>query len=175
MTVLLGGLLPTNAQEGPADGVVRIDAVPKDILKGDHAEIRVYDYNGLEALFKKEDDITYVVNFWATWCKPCVEELPHFEAINRKYKGDKVEVVLVSLDFPSRARELLIPFMKKKGISSDVVLLDDPRQNTWIPKVDKSWSGALPATVIFNRNKRSFYEKSFTFKELEAELLSFIH
>ncbi len=116
-----------------------------------------------------------MINFWATWCKPCIEELPHFETLNAKYGKDQVEVVLVSLDFPSRAEELLVPFVEKRNLKSDVLLLDDPKSNTWIPKVDKSWSGALPATVIFNKHRRSFYEKSFTFNELETELLSFIN
>lgn len=152
-----------------------MNSKPKDVIRGDKVNIRVYDYDGLEGLLNRKDDITYVVNFWATWCKPCVEELPYFEELNAKYAGENVEVVLVSLDFPSRAKELLIPFVEKKNIKSDVLLLDDPRQNTWIPKIDEQWSGAIPATLIFNKDKREFYEKSFNFNELENNLLSFIN
>lgn len=151
-----------------------IKAEPKDVLEGGGFKVKVYDFEGFETLLYRRDDKTYVVNFWATWCKPCIEELPHFEAINSKYRSRDVEVVLVSLDFPSRADELLIPFIEKRNLKSHVLLLDDPKQNTWIPKVDKQWSGALPATIIFNDEKRSFYEKSFTFNELESELLSFL-
>uniref|UniRef100_UPI00260C894D TlpA disulfide reductase family protein n=1 Tax=uncultured Winogradskyella sp. TaxID=395353 RepID=UPI00260C894D len=62
--------------------------------------LEVYDYNGLKPLINKKDDKVHVVNFWATWCAPCVKELPYFEAIKEDYKDDNVEVLLVSLDFP---------------------------------------------------------------------------
>ena len=152
-----------------------IESQPKKVLKGEKATVKVYDFNGLEGLLNREDDKTYVVNFWATWCKPCIEELPSFEKLNAKYSTENVEVVLVSLDFPSKAEELLIPFVEKRNLKSHVLLLDDTKMNTWIPKVDKEWSGAIPATVIFNRDKRTFYEKSFNFNELEKELLGFIN
>ena len=115
-----------------------------------------------------------LVNFWATWCKPCVEELPSFEKIYDKYKGQNVEVILVSLDFPKKVDDVLVPFIEKNKLKSNVILLDDPKQNRWIPKVDKDWSGAIPATIIINENNRSFYEKSFTFIELEDQLKGFI-
>lgn len=148
---------------------------PKSVLQNANKKIGVYDFNGLEELLQRKDDKTYVVNFWATWCKPCVEELPYFEQLNDKYAGKDVEVILVSLDFPSRAEELLLSFVEKKNIKSDVLLLDDPKQNTWIPKVDPEWSGAIPATLIFNKERKVFYEKSFNFTELEGELLAFIN
>lgn len=163
-----------NARTGE-QGELLMEAEPIAVLENANKKIRVYDFDGLEELLNREDDKTYVVNFWATWCKPCVEELPYFEAINDKYVDKQVEVVLVSLDFPSRAEELLLSFVEKRNIKSDVLLLDDPKQNTWIPKVDPEWSGALPATLIFNKKKRAFYEKSFNFNQLEAELLSFIN
>jgi thiol-disulfide isomerase/thioredoxin len=152
-----------------------MEATPKGILESANKKIGIYDFDGLERLLERKDDKVYVVNFWATWCKPCVEELPHFEQLNDKYAGKNVEVVLVSLDFPSRAEELLLSFVEKKNIKSDVLLLDDPKQNTWIPKVDPEWSGAIPATLIFNKDRKVFYEKSFNFNQLESELLSFIN
>ncbi|THD66401.1 TlpA family protein disulfide reductase [Robertkochia marina] len=176
MLLLLAGC--NAAPEKPTekeDISILMASQPKKVLKGERVTIRVYDFNGLEGLLNREDDKTYVVNFWATWCKPCIEELPSFEKLNAKYNQENVTVVLVSLDFPSRAEELLIPFVENRNLKSHVLLLDDPKMNTWIPKVDKEWSGAIPATVIFNRDKRGFYEKSFTFNELEKELLGFIN
>ncbi len=120
--------------------------------------------------FQKNTDSIYVINFWATWCKPCVKELPAFEKIGSEYSNKKVKVVLVSLDFPDKIEEQVIPFIKKNNIESEVVLLDDPDANSWIPKVSPEWSGAIPATVIYKRDKRKFYEQSFTFKQLETEL-----
>ncbi|WP_179005549.1 TlpA family protein disulfide reductase [Winogradskyella forsetii] len=134
----------------------------------------VYDYDGLEPLINKEDDKVHVVNFWATWCAPCVKELPYFEAVNETYKAKGVEVLLVSLDFPKDYDTKLTPFLEKKSITSKVVALDDTDQNRWIPAIDENWSGAIPATIIYMGDKRQFYEKSFTQDELETELLKFL-
>ena len=117
-------------------------------------------------------DKTLVVNFWATWCKPCIKELPYFEAAQTKYKED-IRVILVSLDFPEKLESQLIPFVNENAIHSQVVLLDDPYENEWIPKVDSTWSGAIPATLIISGSKKVFYEKSFTQEELENEILKF--
>ncbi|WP_425077536.1 TlpA family protein disulfide reductase [Psychroserpens sp. S379A] len=135
--------------------------------------LEVYDFEGLQKFLTTTDDKTYVVNFWATWCAPCVKELPYFEKLNKDYSDD-VEVILVSLDFPNKYETKLKPYIKKNNLQSKVVALNDVDSNTWIPKVDKSWTGAIPATVIFNKNKRIFYEKSFNFDELETEVKQFL-
>jgi len=122
----------------------------------------------------KDDDKTYVVNFWATWCAPCVKELPYFERVNQEYKDKNVEVLLVSLDFPKKKESKLIPFIEKRNILSEVVLLDDVNEQFWIADISEKWSGAIPATLIYNKDKREFYEKSFTEEELQKEIQSFI-
>ena len=86
-----------------------------------------------------------------------------------------VKVVLVSLDMPSMWKSRLEPFVEKKGLQSEVVILDDPKQNTWIPKVSEEWGGGIPATLIYNKGKRSFYERGFTYEELTNELNQFIN
>ena len=73
--------------------------VEKSIV--DDIELEILDYDRLEPYLINNDDKTYVVNFWATWCAPCIKELPHFEMLNANYKSKNVEVLLVSLDFPS--------------------------------------------------------------------------
>ncbi|WP_323789437.1 TlpA disulfide reductase family protein [Psychroserpens sp.] len=135
--------------------------------------LEVYDFEGLQKFLKTTDDKTYVVNFWATWCAPCIKELPYFEKLNKDYSDD-VEVILVSLDFPSKYDTKLKPYIKTKNLQSKVIALNDVDSNTWIPKVDESWTGAIPATVIFNKNKRKFYEKSFNYDELETEVKQFL-
>lgn len=139
------------------------------------SELKVVDFNELQDYLKSKDSKkTYVINFWATWCAPCVKELPYFEKLNAKYNDADVEVMLVSLDFPKHLETKLIPFIEKNDLKSEVILLDDVDANTWIPKVDKNWSGSIPATIIYNKNKRIFYERSFDFQELETELQQFI-
>lgn len=140
----------------------------------ENLKVPIYNFSELEPLLQKKNDTTYVVNFWATWCKPCIKELPYFEKVNKEYADKKVKVVLVSLDFPDILEKQVIPFIEKRGIQSQVVLLDDPDANGWIPKVSPEWSGAIPATIIYNSKNRKFYEKAFTQSELETEIQSIL-
>ena len=142
--------------------------------KKENNRLEVYNYTLLEPLLNKGDDKTYVINFWATWCKPCVKELPVFEKLNSEYKKKGVEVILVSLDFPNQIDDVLLPFIQKEKLKSEVILLDDPDQNNWIPKIDEKWTGSIPATLIYNKNSREFYEQSFTYTELKQKLENFL-
>ena len=81
---------------------------------------------------------------------------------------------MVSLDFPEHLEKKLIPFVEKRNIKSEVVLFDDSDANSWIPKVNENWSGAIPATIIYSNSERKFYERSFTYEELETELKSIL-
>jgi thiol-disulfide isomerase/thioredoxin len=135
------------------------------------AQIPVMDFKEFEPYLQRANDTTYVINFWATWCKPCVEEIPAFEELSRNYSHLPVKVLMVSLDFVRNLNSHLIPFIKNHNMIADVILLNDPRSHIWIEKVDGQWSGAIPATLIYNDRKRSFYERTFKFEELEQELL----
>jgi thiol-disulfide isomerase/thioredoxin len=116
-------------------------------------------YNALEKEILNDDKLIYVVNFWATWCGPCVKELPHFEQLNAE--NNKVKVILVSLDFKSQFDSKLLPFLTKKSLQSDVVFLSDTNYDKWLPMVDKNWSGSIPATLIIKNRKKIFIEKAF--------------
>ena len=148
----------------------------EEVVKSENqiTAVATYNYNQLKLLLEKQDNKVYVVNFWATWCAPCVKELPYFEKINQEYKDKNVEVLLVSLDFPNQVDKKLIPFINKKKLQSKVVLLDDVNENVWINAIDESWSGALPATLIYSKNNRKFYEQSFDYETLENELQTFL-
>ena len=121
---------------------------------------------GIEQLTKKHNDTTYVVNFWATWCSPCVKEIGYFEELHREYKNNKMKVILVSLDFPNQVDRRVIPFLKEKEITAQVMLVTDLNYNGWIDRVDPSWSGALPATLIYKNENRIFLEKELSRNEL---------
>ena len=140
--------------------------------KNETVPLEIHDFAGVEPYLKLEGSKTYVVNFWATWCAPCVKELPHFEALQENYKED-VEVILVSLDFPHQYETKLKPFIQKHQLQSKIVVLDDPDMNAWIPKVNPQWDGAIPVTLIYNTSKRLFYNRTFTYDELESELKTF--
>lgn len=133
----------------------------------------IYDYEGVAPLLNIKDDKIHVINFWATWCAPCVKELPAFEKLNNEYHSKNVEVILVSLDFPNQYENRLKPFIIEQAIASKIVVLDDVDSNAWIPKISEDWSGAIPATLIYSKNKRQFYEQSFTYDELKIEVDKF--
>lgn len=147
-------------------------ATPITTIQKDSIKIAVYDYNGFESFLRRDDGKTYVINFWATWCAPCVKELPYFEQLQQKYEKEDVTVILVSLDMPKMYETKLLPFIKDRNLKSMVIALDDPRQNTWIPKVDESWSGAIPATYIYKNNNHKFVESSLEFEQLEELTLN---
>ena len=128
----------------------------------------------LKSFLNKKDDTVYVVNFWATWCAPCVKELPYFETLNQDYANKNVKVLLVSLDFPHLYDSKLKPFIEKKKLQSKVIALDDVDMNTWIPQVHESWSGLLPATLIYKNDDSKFFEQSFTYEALENEVKQFL-
>ena len=137
--------------------------------------IKTYTYNEIEPLLKKQNDTTYIINFWATWCAPCVKELPVFEKLNTNYSNKKVKILLVCLDFPNHVNSKLIPFLERKKLKCEVVLLNDINEDYWIKAIDENWSGAIPATIIYSKNKRNFYEQSFDDNTLETELQTFLN
>ena len=132
--------------------------------------IEVVDFDGLYSKIDLSVDKTYVINFWATWCAPCVKELPYFEEVNRQSDDKNTEVILVSLDFPSQIESKLKPYLKKNKIKSKVILLDDSKMNFWVPKVSEKWDGGIPATLIVNSSNYNFYPKPFKKEELFSEI-----
>ncbi|MGE5943527.1 MAG: TlpA disulfide reductase family protein [Flavobacteriales bacterium] len=145
-----------------------------NIVKALDADLEIYDFNGFQKFLQKKDDKVYVVNFWATWCAPCVKEMPYFEKLSQEYKNENVEVLFVSLDFPHLYESKLKPFIKDKNIKSKVVALNDVDMNTWIPKVNENWSGSIPATIIYKNDTSKFFEQSFTYESLETEIKQFL-
>ena len=174
MSIFFGCAEKKKADNGKSD-IVEIEMVVKDGDEQNDIPFPIYDFDGFEPLLHNNDGKTYVINFWATWCKPCIEEMPHFERINSEYGEKNVEVVLVSLDMPNMWKSRLEPYVEKNKIQSQVVILDDPKQNDWIPKVSEEWGGGIPATLIYNKEKRTFYERGFTYEELNNELKTFIN
>lgn len=135
--------------------------------------IQVVDSKWYQELKNKKNDTTYVINFWATWCIPCVNELPAFEKLYQTYQKEKMSIVLVSLDFVNKIKEIVIPFLQKKKITLPVVLLHE-KGGEWINNIDTNWSGAIPLTIMWNHAKKEYkmLEKEINFEELEK---SFIH
>lgn len=128
-----------------------------------------------ERILQSSKATTLVIKFWATWCKPCVEELPMFEQLNERYGNKNVKVLLVSLDFKSQLQKRFLPFLETTRLKSEVVLFADQDANTWIPRINEEWDGAIPATYIIRDGKREFHSGRFKdFNELEAFMTPFL-
>jgi thiol-disulfide isomerase/thioredoxin len=138
-------------------------------LTANAQELKVYDnYDELQSELFADNETLYVINFWATWCAPCIKELPHFETLYHNTQSQKVKIILVSLDFKNQVDTKLKAFIKKKNYSAQIVALTDKDYNNWLGKVDQSWSGSIPATLLIKGDKRLFKEEEFTSaKELQ--------
>jgi thiol-disulfide isomerase/thioredoxin len=132
-------------------------------------QVKVLTLDQLDRRIEMGKDTVYVINFWATWCGPCVAELPNFEKLQATYKSRPLKVLLISLDFKSKLEKDVKPFVKKRGLKSEVFWLNEPNEQQYIDRVSKTWSGALPATLVINKKRkiRKFYEKEFTYAELD--------
>ena len=133
--------------------------------------IASWKINDVTRYIDKSDSVL-VVNFWATFCKPCIEEIPYLESISKKYKDQKVKVVLVSLDLPAFYPGRIENFAKKNNYSSQIVWLNETNADYFCPKIDKSWSGVIPSTLIINRTTgyKKFIEDQIKPEQFEQEL-----
>ncbi len=136
----------------------------------------VMDFAEFQKRIQKDDDTLYIYNFWATWCMPCVKEMPYFEQVHDEYANQKVKLIFVSLDFIDLLSKKLVPFINDRSISEDVWLLNERNPNSWIDKVSEKWTGSIPATLFMHSPSKyeAFYERSFeyeTLKEVVEEAL----
>lgn len=113
-----------------------------------------------------------VFNFWATFCKPCVEEIPYFQEIVKKYKSSGIQLILVSLDLNEAYPKKVQAFAKKHKFSSPIVFLDETNADLFCPAVDEKWSGSIPASLFIDNKKgyRKFFEEQLKKEEFEREI-----
>ncbi len=122
--------------------------------------------------YNQKTDSIYVINFWATWCKPCVAELPYLQRITKRYASKKVKLMLISLDIASFYPGKIKKIARRRGIKASIGWLNETDADYFCTMVDKKWSGSIPATVIVNAatGYKAFYEQQFMPEEFEAEL-----
>ena len=130
-------------------------------------EASVIKLKQLETLLATKSEKIQVINFWATWCAPCVKELPMFETLHAAYPED-LKVTLINLDYADQIKKVN-SFLARKKMKAEVLLLDEIDYNSWIDTVDERWHGALPATLVFNpvTGRRKFIERELKEGELE--------
>jgi thiol-disulfide isomerase/thioredoxin len=128
--------------------------------------IQVIKFNELKQRVYNNSDTLYVVNFFASWCKPCIKEMPEFLSFANEVKSIKIKLVFVSLDFKNK-QENLLAIIKEFNLKN-VYLLDESNANNWIDKIDQNWTGSIPATLIIKKGKH----KKFIDDSISNEILS---
>lgn len=146
----------------------------KSTVTNPNAEIEVLSqFSELQAQMDKHSDKVLVLNFWATTCPPCIKEMPHFKELEQEYNSSELKVLLVNLDLFSDFEKRVLPFITKHQIVPEVQMLVDENYSAWTDKIDSSWYGALPATLISYKDERKFrfglYE---TYDELKEDVSS---
>jgi len=121
--------------------------------------VQVINFNSLQKIYSNKSDTTYFINFFASWCLPCLSELPDFVSFSEQHKNEKVKMIFVSLDMKKDSIKTLPQLIEKFKINEPVFLLDENNADKLINLVDKKWSGSIPATLILNNKKK--YKKFF--------------
>lgn len=142
------------------------------ILSPAKSAVPVFDFTQFESRVQQNNDTLYIVNFWATWCKPCVAELPIFEALQQTYSQKPVKIILVSQDAKARTTQVS-DFLKNNNYTSECFILSAGNPNVWINKIDSNWSGLIPMTVLYKSGKKVYiHEGDYAAQE---ELEKIIH
>ncbi len=153
---------PVAAPETPATAAPA-DAAPT-VATADAAKLK-------EVLAAAKGKVV-VVNFWATWCPPCIEEMPYFVELHKRYKDKGVVVISVSADSVDTIDKAVRPFVKDKALPFSVHVLADRDPDAVTAVIGKELSGALPETLVYDKDGalKKFFEGDVTLEELEAEV-----
>lgn len=143
---------------------------PKETDK--NATIEILDqFSELQSIIDAEGDGLLVLNFWSTFCPPCIKELPHFKRLESEYQDKNLRVLLISLDDVKQLESRVYPFVKKNKIRQEIMVLKDQNYTKWTEKIDESWYGALPATLIIKGKTRHFRFGSYeTYNDLNSDV-----
>lgn len=133
------------------------------------ASFEIITFEEFEEMMNTPSDKIRVFNFWATWCAPCVKEMPYFEKVAAE--DADIELIFISMD-DGRKPERVTSFIEKRSVKAPVFLLNDVDYNKWIDKISPEWSGAIPASLFIKpNNEKVFHEGEVTESELK-ELIS---
>jgi thiol-disulfide isomerase/thioredoxin len=138
-------------------------------------EIKKIKITELEKIIA-ESKTPLIVNFWATFCKPCVEEIPYFQQLVKQHEKDSLKLLLVSLDLESFYPLKIKSFAAKQKFTAPIVWLDEYNADYFCPKVDSAWSGSIPASLFINNKTgyRKFAEEQLSKEKFEKEIMAIL-
>jgi thiol-disulfide isomerase/thioredoxin len=100
-----------------------------------------------------------VLNFWATWCGPCVAEFPEFVALDAKYRDKGVKFVGISADDADDVQPKVIPFIKKHQVKFDILQQNAEDSEAMLNQITKDWDGVIPVTVVYDKQGNQTYSR----------------
>jgi thiol-disulfide isomerase/thioredoxin len=124
----------------------------------------------------KESKSPLIVNFWATFCVPCLQEIPYFQEMAEKYKPQGVSILFVSLDLQKAYPDSIIKTAGKHNIFEPIVWLNETNADYFCPKIDSSWTGGMPSSLFVNNatGYHKFFEDALSKEKLEKEILAML-
>jgi thiol-disulfide isomerase/thioredoxin len=148
-----------------------ISAIIFYVLPAKAQEIKKIRITELEVYISRCDH-PLIINFWATYCGPCIKEIPYFEKLVSQQKDKNVELLLVSVDMPDYYPAKIALFIKQKNFASSVWWLNESNADYFCPKVDKNWTGGIPSTLFVNNKThyRKFFERQLTEPQAEENI-----
>ena len=135
--------------------IILVSCRSKETSYNDSIEV-LEQFSDLQSIIDTDKNKIWVINFWATSCPPCLKEMPHFKKLEKEYQDKNLKILLISLDRVKDLETRVYPFVKKYKIVPEVALLEDQYYSAWTDKIDSTWYGALPATVIIKGENRKF-------------------
>ena len=132
------------------------------------ASLSTISADGVKALAKNDTKKLRLINVWATWCGPCLEELSPLVTINRMYRGRRFEMITISLD-GVKNKDLALKCLTEKHVSSTNYLFDSDDKDKLAEALDPPWRGPIPYTVLIAPGGKVLYRKHDAIDPLELK------
>lgn len=138
--------------------------------------VALLDSVALTNLISENNGNVFVVNVWATWCVPCVEEMPALVKLTDSYESENVKVIGISIDYPEEIQSKILPFIKKHKINFPIYVNDFKNDEALINFLNKEWSGAIPATFIYDKTgiQKEFLLGKHSFEDFKSAVEKYL-
>jgi peroxiredoxin len=147
-------------QEDAKKALAKADAEP--------VTLESIDDDGIARLAKNDTKKLLVVNLWATWCAPCVAELPEFVTMNRMYRKRNFQLVTISLDEPEK-RDDALKVLQENHVAATNYLLHTKDRDKFAEALDPEWPGPVPYTLLIAPGGKVIYRYSGPIDPLEVK------